>query len=138
MPYIVLLYPFPDYYCLRQSPPLTMDPSQARSKCVFGGSPLIFELWNMQNVNETSLPLFVTLNPPHLPKSVLLKWSRAHLVPSVAATKASLEFDILQGKRGIWFSLAYHGKIKQESLTTFSWIICTFFVDSSRTICIQR
>ncbi|XP_062167109.1 uncharacterized protein LOC133873419 [Alnus glutinosa] len=63
----------------------------------------------LQNIGETRLPFLVTLNPDHTPKHVLLKWSTAHPVPSVAASKASLELDHIQGKRGIWFCGAYQG-----------------------------
>ncbi|KAK7343997.1 hypothetical protein VNO77_13179 [Canavalia gladiata] len=63
----------------------------------------------LQNIEETNLPFFVTLNPEHIPENTLLKWSTGHPVPSVAAFKASLELDHIQGKRGIWFSGAYQG-----------------------------
>ncbi|KAB1219321.1 Cyclopropane-fatty-acyl-phospholipid synthase [Morella rubra] len=63
----------------------------------------------LQNIGETSMPYLVTLNPDHTPESTLLKWSTAHPIPSVAATKASLELDLIQGKRGIWFCGAYQG-----------------------------
>ncbi|XP_015892600.3 uncharacterized protein LOC107426818 [Ziziphus jujuba] len=43
------------------------------------------------------------------PKQTLLKWSTGHPVPSVAASKASLELHHIQGKRGIWFCGAYQG-----------------------------
>lgn len=63
----------------------------------------------LQNINETSLPFLVTLNPPHQPHNMLLKWTTGHPVPSVAATKASLDLDNIQGTRGIWFCGAYQG-----------------------------
>lgn len=63
----------------------------------------------LQNINETGLPFFVTLNPSYTPEHTLLKWSTGHPVPSVAASKASLELDHIQGKRGIWFCGAYQG-----------------------------
>ncbi|XVE81904.1 hypothetical protein DITRI_Ditri15bG0103500 [Diplodiscus trichospermus] len=63
----------------------------------------------LQNLGETSLPFLVTLNPCYTPKHTLLKWRTGHPVPSVAATKASLELDQIQGKRGIWFCGAYQG-----------------------------
>ncbi|XP_038722458.1 tuberculostearic acid methyltransferase UfaA1-like isoform X1 [Tripterygium wilfordii] len=63
----------------------------------------------LQNIEETSLPYLVTLNPGQIPKHTLLKWSTSHPVPSVAASKASLELDHIQGKRGIWFCGAYQG-----------------------------
>ncbi|KAJ8434860.1 hypothetical protein Cgig2_022139 [Carnegiea gigantea] len=63
----------------------------------------------LQNISETSQPFLVTLNPPHPPENMLLNWSTGHPVPSVAATKASLELNSIQGKRGIWFCGAYQG-----------------------------
>lgn len=68
------------------------------------------EFRNMQNIDETGLPFLVTLNPEHTPKHTLLKWSTSHPVPSVAASKASLELPRIQGKRGIWFCGAYQGE----------------------------
>ena len=64
----------------------------------------------LQNIDETGLPFLVTLNPDNAPDHTLLKWSTGHPVPSVAATKASLELDHIQGKRRIWFGGAYQGK----------------------------
>ncbi|XP_021291428.1 uncharacterized protein LOC110422000 isoform X2 [Herrania umbratica] len=63
----------------------------------------------LQNLGETSLPFLVTLNPDYMPQQTLLKWKTGHPVPSVAATKASLELGRIQGKRGIWFCGAYQG-----------------------------
>ncbi|XP_011029772.1 PREDICTED: uncharacterized protein LOC105129420 isoform X2 [Populus euphratica] len=63
----------------------------------------------LQNIDETGLPFLVTLNPDHVPDHTLVKWSTGHPVPSVAATKASLELDHIQGKRRIWFCGAYQG-----------------------------
>ncbi|PSS35629.1 Tuberculostearic acid methyltransferase [Actinidia chinensis var. chinensis] len=63
----------------------------------------------LQNIDETALPYLVTLNPPHTPEHTLLKWSTGHPLPSVAASKASIELDHIQGKRGIWFCGAYQG-----------------------------
>ncbi|KAL6342983.1 hypothetical protein AAG906_017003 [Vitis piasezkii] len=63
----------------------------------------------LQNIDQTSLPFLVTLNPSHTPDHTLLKWSTSHPVPSVAASKALLELDHIQGKSGIWFCGAYQG-----------------------------
>ncbi|KAE9612107.1 putative cyclopropane-fatty-acyl-phospholipid synthase [Lupinus albus] len=68
----------------------------------------------LQNIEETSLPFLVTLNPAHIPENTLLKWSTGQPVPSVAAMKASYELDHIQGKRKIWFSGAYQGYGFQE------------------------
>ncbi|CAM0902384.1 unnamed protein product [Alopecurus aequalis] len=54
-------------------------------------------------------PFLVTLNPPCVPDHVLLKWRTNLPVPSVTAAKAYLQFDQIQGKRGIWFCGAYQG-----------------------------
>ncbi|VAH53981.1 unnamed protein product [Triticum turgidum subsp. durum] len=58
---------------------------------------------------ESARPFLVTLNPPRVPDHVLLKWSTSLPVPSVAAAKAYLQLDQIQGKRGIWFCGAYQG-----------------------------
>ncbi|KAF3457852.1 hypothetical protein FNV43_RR02512 [Rhamnella rubrinervis] len=63
----------------------------------------------LQNIDGTDLPFLVTLNPKQTPQQTLLKWSTGHPVPSVAASKASLELHRIQGKRGIWFCGAYQG-----------------------------
>ncbi|KAL9237196.1 hypothetical protein vseg_011778 [Gypsophila vaccaria] len=63
----------------------------------------------LQNICQTNEPYLVTLNPPHPPEKTLLKWTTGHPVPSVAATKASLELNKIQGTRGIWFCGAYQG-----------------------------
>ncbi|KAJ0034271.1 hypothetical protein Pint_25136 [Pistacia integerrima] len=64
----------------------------------------------LQNLGETTLPFLVTLNPERKPEHTLLKWTTGHPVPSVAASKASLELKSIQGKRGIWFCGAYQVK----------------------------
>ncbi|KAL3634450.1 hypothetical protein CASFOL_021504 [Castilleja foliolosa] len=63
----------------------------------------------LQNINETGLPFLVTINPPTKPDHTLLKWSTSHPIPSVAATKALAELNLIQGKRKIWFCGAYQG-----------------------------
>ncbi|KAL6503522.1 hypothetical protein OROGR_025445 [Orobanche gracilis] len=63
----------------------------------------------LQNISKTGLPFLVTLNPPSTPQHTLLKWSTGHPIPSVAATKASTELNLIQGKRRIWFCGAYQG-----------------------------
>lgn len=47
----------------------------------------------LQNIGETDLSFLVTLNPDHTLYNTLLKWSTGQPVPSVAASKASLELD---------------------------------------------
>ncbi|KAM3391117.1 hypothetical protein ACQJBY_012652 [Aegilops geniculata] len=59
---------------------------------------------------ESVRPFLVTLNPPCVPDHVLLKWSTRLPVLSVAAVKAYLQLDQIQGKRGIWFCGAYQGQ----------------------------
>ncbi|KAI8560789.1 hypothetical protein RHMOL_Rhmol04G0283000 [Rhododendron molle] len=68
----------------------------------------------LQNIRDTELPYLVTINPPHPPEHNLLKWSIGHPIPSIAASKASIELDHIQGKRGIWFAGAYRGYGFQE------------------------
>ncbi|XP_059653209.1 uncharacterized protein LOC132300216 isoform X2 [Cornus florida] len=97
-----------------------------RDKSLMPKNPAAWSAWNflgttdnkvrvtywlnvLQNIDETNLPYLVTLNPFHTPEHTLLKWSIAHPLPTVAASKASFELDRIQGKRGIWFSGAYHG-----------------------------
>ncbi|KAG6393072.1 hypothetical protein SASPL_147302 [Salvia splendens] len=63
----------------------------------------------LQNIEEKGLPYLVTLNPPSTPQHTLLKWSTGHPIPSVAASKASSQLDLIQGKRRIWFCGAYQG-----------------------------
>nr|GEU95840.1 cyclopropane-fatty-acyl-phospholipid synthase [Tanacetum cinerariifolium] len=63
----------------------------------------------LQNIDDKGLPYLVTLNPPRTPDNMLLKWTTGHPMPSVAASKASLELHRIQGKRGIWFCGAYQG-----------------------------
>ncbi|KAK6914135.1 hypothetical protein RJ641_021456, partial [Dillenia turbinata] len=63
----------------------------------------------LQNLGDTDLPFLVTLNPSREPEHTLLKWTTRHPFPSVAAAKASLELEYIQGKRGIWFCGAYQG-----------------------------
>ncbi|XP_044326749.1 uncharacterized protein [Triticum aestivum] len=58
---------------------------------------------------ESVRPFLVTLNPPGVPDHVLLKWNTSLPVPSVAAAKAYLQLDQIQGKREIWFCGAYQG-----------------------------
>ncbi|KAG5588234.1 hypothetical protein H5410_048668 [Solanum commersonii] len=70
---------------------------------------LSLECVNQQNLGETQRPYCVTLNPPHTPEHMLLKWTTSHPVPSVAASRASSELYQIQGKRGIWFCGAYQG-----------------------------
>ncbi|CAN1279159.1 Tuberculostearic acid methyltransferase UfaA1 [Linum perenne] len=64
----------------------------------------------LQNLGETNQPYLVTLNPDNPPENTLLKWRTSHPVPSVAASKAAVELNSIQGKRGIWFCGAYLGK----------------------------
>lgn len=62
----------------------------------------------LQNIGSAS-PFLVTLNPTRVPDHVLYKWNTSHPNPSVAAAKASLELNYIQGKRGLWFCESYQG-----------------------------
>ncbi|TYI60318.1 hypothetical protein E1A91_D10G096100v1 [Gossypium mustelinum] len=64
---------------------------------------LTYWLNALQKVGKTSQPFFLTVNPHHTPNDTLLKWSTSCAIPSVAASKGSLELGQIQGKRGIWF-----------------------------------
>ncbi|VAH53992.1 unnamed protein product [Triticum turgidum subsp. durum] len=74
------------------------------------GFSVTYWLNHIQKI-ESVRPFLVTLNPPCVPDHVLLKWSTSLPVLSVAAAKAYLQLDQIQGKRGIWFCGAYqsHG-----------------------------
>ncbi|KAM0832325.1 hypothetical protein ACQ4PT_065001 [Festuca glaucescens] len=72
------------------------------------GFSVTYWLNHIQKIDSVR-PFLVTLNPPCVPNHVLLKWFTSLPVPSVAAVKAYLQFDQIQGKRGIWFCGAYEG-----------------------------
>ncbi|KAL0456953.1 UNVERIFIED_CONTAM: putative fatty acid methyltransferase [Sesamum latifolium] len=55
------------------------------------------------------VPFFLTLNPPKTPKNTLFKWSTSQPIPSVAASKALYQLNLIQGKRRLWFCGAYQG-----------------------------
>ncbi|XP_073047590.1 uncharacterized protein [Primulina eburnea] len=63
----------------------------------------------LQDISHDGPPFFVTLNPPRTPDNTLIKWSIGRPFPSVAASKASSELQLIQGKRNVWFSGAYQG-----------------------------
>ncbi|XP_020255307.1 uncharacterized protein LOC109832296 isoform X2 [Asparagus officinalis] len=52
-----------------------------------------------KNLGPTEPPLLVTLNPPCTPRHTKLKWRTRHPVPSVAASKASLELEKNSGQK---------------------------------------
>jgi len=62
----------------------------------------------LQNIASAG-PFLVTLNPHRVPDHVLHKWHTRHPNPSVAAAKASLELNHIQGTRGLWFCGSYQG-----------------------------
>ncbi|KAJ0861944.1 putative cyclopropane-fatty-acyl-phospholipid synthase [Helianthus annuus] len=70
---------------------------------------LTYWLNAIQNIDDKGLPFLVTINPPQTPESTVLKWSTGYPVPSLAASKASLELHTIQGKRNIVFCGAYQG-----------------------------
>ncbi|VAH53931.1 unnamed protein product [Triticum turgidum subsp. durum] len=71
---------------------------------------------------ESVRPFLVTLNPPCVPDHVLLKWNTSLPVPSVAAAKAYLQLDQIQGKRGIWFCGVYNGHgFHEDGLKVFAF-----------------
>ncbi|KAI4967900.1 hypothetical protein ZWY2020_005514 [Hordeum vulgare] len=74
-----------------------------------GGTSATYWLNLLQIIESAGTPYLVTLNPSNVPDHVLLKWNASHLVPSIAAAKASLELHCVQGNRGMWFCGAYQG-----------------------------
>ncbi|KAG0625505.1 hypothetical protein M758_2G060600 [Ceratodon purpureus] len=63
----------------------------------------------LQNLGDTGKPYLVTLNPPEEPRDIVNVWRNSHPIPSPGAAKATKEFGIIQGKRGVWFCGAYLG-----------------------------
>ncbi|KAK9060115.1 hypothetical protein SSX86_020819 [Deinandra increscens subsp. villosa] len=64
---------------------------------------------SFSNINDKGLPFLVTINPPRAPESTVLKWATKRPIPSLAASKASLELHTIQGKRNMVFCGAYQG-----------------------------
>ena len=76
----------------------------------------------------------MTINPPCVPDNVLLKWCASLPVPSVAAAKAYLQFDQIQGKRGIWFCGAYEGNMFHEFQFVYNLFVITCMYTYVRSI----
>ncbi|KAJ0963682.1 hypothetical protein J5N97_028804 [Dioscorea zingiberensis] len=106
-------YAYSDIYVHQDTSLMPQNPSAWSAWNFLGttskGACLTYWLNLLQNLGSTSLPFLVTLNPQFIPKHKILEWSTSHPIPSVAASKASLELDKIQGKRGIWFCGAYQG-----------------------------
>lgn len=99
---------------LHRDPEFMPKNSAAWSAWNFSGSRenhvwVTYWLNTLQNLGDTGLPFLVTLNPPHPPQNNITTWSTSHPVPTPAAAQASKEFNVIQGKRGIWFCGAYQG-----------------------------
>ncbi|WVZ62882.1 hypothetical protein U9M48_012574 [Paspalum notatum var. saurae] len=73
-----------------------------------------------QNIGSSG-PLFATFNPARVPNHVLLKWHTSHPTPSMAAAKATLELNNIQGKRGIWFCGRYQGDLVGFTEVTYHY-----------------
>ncbi|XP_072968560.1 uncharacterized protein [Typha angustifolia] len=106
-------YSYRDIYLHHDKNLMPQNPS-VWSACNFceattNGICITFWLNVLQNLGSTNLPFLVTLNPPCIPIHTILKWTTSHPVPSVAASKASVELGHIQGKRGIWFCGEYQG-----------------------------
>ncbi|PIN17919.1 Cyclopropane-fatty-acyl-phospholipid synthase [Handroanthus impetiginosus] len=106
-------YAYSDIYLHRDKNLMPKNPA-AWSAWNFLGSVnnkvcVTYWLNTLQNISQTGLPFLVTLNPPSAPAHTLLKWSTGHPIPSVAASKASSQLHLIQGKRRIWFCGAYQG-----------------------------
>lgn len=106
-------YAYSDIYLHRDKSLMPQNPSAWSAWNFLGsrenGVVLTYWLNVLQNLGSTCMPFLVTLNPHVTPKHEILKWTTSHPIPSVAASKASLELDKIQGKRRIWFSGAYQG-----------------------------
>ncbi|KAK4775674.1 hypothetical protein SAY87_023635 [Trapa incisa] len=106
-------YAYSDIYLHRDKNFMPKNPAAWSAWNFLGGTErkvcLTYWLNLLQNLGETKLPFLVTLNPAQKPEHTLLKWSTGHPVPSVAASKASLELSSIQGRRGLWFCGAYQG-----------------------------
>ncbi|XAR48940.1 Cyclopropane-fatty-acyl-phospholipid synthase [Bertholletia excelsa] len=106
-------YVYSDIYLHRDKNLMPQNPAAWSAWNFLGtlGNKVCVTYWLnvLQNLGDTVLPYLVTMNPPQIPEHTILKWSTSHPVPSVAATKASLVLDLIQGKRGIWFCGAYQG-----------------------------
>nr|XP_016456914.1 PREDICTED: uncharacterized protein LOC107780832 isoform X1 [Nicotiana tabacum] len=106
-------YSYSDIFLHRDKTFLPRDPA-AWSALNFLGTTknrgrMTYWLNVIQNLGDSKLPYLVTVDPPHTPEHILLKWTTGHPVPSIAASKASRELDQIQGKRGIWFCGGYQG-----------------------------
>ncbi|KAM0945006.1 putative cyclopropane-fatty-acyl-phospholipid synthase [Dioscorea sansibarensis] len=106
-------YAYSDIYVHRDTSLMPKNPSAWSAWNFLGtsskGACLTYWLNLLQNLGSTDLPFLVTLNTQFIPKHTILKWETSHPIPSVAASKASLELDKIQGKRRIWFCGAYQG-----------------------------
>lgn len=71
-----------------------------------------FYCMDLQSNSKHELPVLLTLNPPSRPRDTLYEWSASHPIPSVAASKASAEVGVIQGKRRLWFCGAYQGAFR--------------------------
>ncbi|WVZ64255.1 hypothetical protein U9M48_013805, partial [Paspalum notatum var. saurae] len=60
------------------------------------GACVTYWLNILQNIGSSG-PLFVTHNPARVPNHILLKWHTSHPIPSMAAAKATLEINNIQG-----------------------------------------
>ncbi|KAJ1288402.1 hypothetical protein BS78_02G086800 [Paspalum vaginatum] len=98
------------FHCDESLMPHNISAWSSRNFLGTTGSGLCVTYWlnALQNIGS-STPFFVTINPPHVPNHVLLKWHTRQLVPTMAATKATSELNNIQGKRGVWFCGPYQG-----------------------------
>ncbi|KAI4373884.1 hypothetical protein MLD38_011947 [Melastoma candidum] len=106
-------YAYSDIYLHRDKSFMPKNTGAWRARNFLGttGTNVCLTYWLnvLQNIKQASLPFLVTFNPPRHPENTLLMWSTGHPIPSVGASRASLELDRIQGKRGIWYSGAYQG-----------------------------
>jgi len=71
---------------------------------------LSLECVNQQNLGETERPYCVTLNPPHTPEHMLLKWTTSHSVPSVAF-HPELHLSFIKSKAREEYGFVEHIKV---------------------------
>ncbi|XP_068653702.1 uncharacterized protein [Aristolochia californica] len=106
-------YVYSDVFLHRDKNLMPQNPSAWSAWNFLGtmGNKVCLTYWLnvLQNIDDTGLPFLATLNPLHQPQNILFKWSTSHPVPSIAASKALLELDGIQGTRGIWYCGAYQG-----------------------------
>ncbi|KAL0414272.1 UNVERIFIED_CONTAM: Cyclopropane mycolic acid synthase 2 [Sesamum radiatum] len=106
-------YAYSDLFLHRDNNLMPKNPAAWSSRNFLGTSKnkayITYWLNNLQQDISDIVPFFLTLNPPKTPKNTLFKWSTRQPIPSVAASKALYQLNLIQGKRRLWFCGAYQG-----------------------------